>query len=114
MAKGKNKSNKGDQGSVIIKHVEIDGRSIAIMSEAGTVDSNQRCESDREELEEEQITEDNAAATDTADPPSARQNASAKTGIAQCETSTAGEIREAGNASATPLVAHHQLSPYVL
>ncbi|GFZ02962.1 hypothetical protein Acr_15g0015700 [Actinidia rufa] len=100
MAKGKNKLNKGAQGSVSIKHVEMDGRSIAIMSESGALaaktasyaGSSERCESDREDFEEEPNSEDDAAAaTVTADPPGVRQNALVKTGITQFETSTAGE-----------------------
>ncbi|GFZ13832.1 hypothetical protein Acr_24g0000220 [Actinidia rufa] len=57
-----------------------------------SIQFHERCESDREDFEEEPNSEDDdAAATVTADPPGVRQNALVKTGITQFETSTAGE-----------------------
>ncbi|GFZ01947.1 hypothetical protein Acr_15g0005560 [Actinidia rufa] len=123
MAKGKNKATKCGQGSVSIRHVEIDGRSIAIMSESQTLTakaasytgSSEMCESDRDDFEEEPIPGDVDAATvpvDPVGPPGVRQNALEKTGNTQCETSMDGEQREAAGEKRETRKAQRKVSSF--
>ncbi|GFZ18615.1 hypothetical protein Acr_27g0003540 [Actinidia rufa] len=50
MAKGKNKPNEGGQWSISIRHVEIEERSIAIMSESGTLAAKTTSYADSREI----------------------------------------------------------------